>query len=45
MAKRFLTPSDLLELGCFCGGKFEKISENEWRCNKCGFGIVERERR
>ena len=38
----YLTPDDLLEIGCFCGGKFEKISEHEWRCNKCGFGIVER---
>jgi len=37
-----LTPDDLLEMGCFCGGKFEKIGEHEWRCNRCGFGIVER---
>ena len=27
--KTYLTPDDLLELGCFCGGKFEQISDGE----------------
>ena len=41
--KDWLSPNELLEIGiCYCGGKIVQVSEKEWRCEKCGLGIVEK---